>query len=88
MNIADKTKAEDMLEVLKTGEASSMEPRIVGNKTVYGGEQRVRWFGRDQNDRIIRLIIVVKENVIVVSAAMATEPQAKIHRRGADNEKL
>jgi len=73
-------KIEDILEVLKIGEAISEEPREVDGVEIYRGTQRYRWFGEDQNDRVLRLIVVIKANVVIISAAIATERQAERYR--------
>ena len=72
--------AVDILEVLKIGHIATAEPNMKDGKTLYSGDQRYRWFGEDQNDRVLRLIIAVKGNVVVISAAEATEGQARRYR--------
>jgi hypothetical protein len=65
----------DILECLKIGDIASLEPREVCGEEKYIGPNRYRWFGQDTKDRVLRLIIAIKENVIIISAAEATENQ-------------
>ncbi len=73
--------AADIIEVLKIGSMAAAEPREVNGRKQYEGAQRYRWFGEDQRDRLLRLILVVKKHVIVCSAAEATEGQAARYRK-------
>jgi hypothetical protein len=63
--------AVDILQVLKEGAIKQLEPREVAGKTKYVGADRFRWLGEDAGDRILRLIVVITENVVVVSAVEA-----------------
>lgn len=73
--------ASDILECLKIGGIADEEPRRIGNEIRYEGDPRYRWFGEDQTSRVIRLILVIKANVIVVSAALATEGQVERYHK-------
>ena len=68
--------AADIIEVLKIGSIADLELRIVAGREKYEGAQRYRWFGEDERDRVLRLILVVKDNVIVISAVEATNRQS------------
>ena len=67
--------AADILECLKIGSAVALEPRELDGQTKYSGDNRFRWFGEDQKDRVLRLIVIIEEQTVVVSAAQATEKQ-------------
>ena len=63
--------AADILQVLKEGAIKQLEPREVAGEIKYVGADRFRWLGEDAGDRILRLIVVIAENVVVVSAVEA-----------------
>jgi hypothetical protein len=78
--------AVDILECLKIGSVASAEPKEIDGKEQYTGDQRYRWFGEDESDRVLRLILVVEADVIVVSAAEATSGQAERYRKEDSEE--
>ena len=63
--------AADIIECLKIGDLDRFEPREVDGVTKYLGSDRYRWYGQDQKDRVLRLIIAIDDEVITVSAAEA-----------------
>ncbi|MGK5084172.1 hypothetical protein WDW37_12825 [Bdellovibrionota bacterium FG-1] len=69
--------AVDILECLKIGSAVALELREIGGQYKYSGNDRYRWFGEDQKDRVLRLIVIIEDQTVVVSAAEATEKQAE-----------
>ena len=70
----------NILEAIKSGRLASREPREVDGRIRYSGEDRFRWLGADQKDRVLRLIVVITETVVVVSAVKATERQSERYR--------
>lgn len=73
---------DDIIEVLKTGEIEDEAPNT--NKDgieKYTGEQRYVWYGLDIKDRVIRLIIKIKNGLLVISAAHPGEQKAEEMRR-------
>jgi hypothetical protein len=77
----------DILECLKIGNAVAFEPQVIRGQLRYRGNARYRWFGEDQKDRVLRLIVIVTERVIVVSAAHATPKQAERYHAEDTKEK-
>ena len=73
--------ADHILECLKLGSVAAVESREVEGKIRYEGSRRYRWFGEDHRDRVLRLILVIRTDVVVISAAEATEGQAERYRR-------
>lgn len=65
--------AADIIETIKEGRTAQVEPREKDGEQKYSDDNRFRWFGTDTKDRVLRLILVVKAQVIIVSAAVATE---------------
>ncbi len=78
--------AADILEVLKVGNVKQLEPRTEGKTVKYSGADRYRWVGQDAQDRVLRLIVVVSNGVVIVSAAISNPNEAKQYL-AEDNDK-
>jgi hypothetical protein len=74
---------DDILEVLKTGEIEGESPKIdASGLEKYRGEQRYIWYRMDIKDRVLRLIIKIKNGLLVISAAHPSEQKsAEIKKR-------
>ena len=66
----------EILECLKIGSITKLEPREVKGQIKYEGNDRFRWHGQDQKDRALRLIVIIDDETIVVSAAEANPKAA------------
>jgi len=74
-------KKDDILEVLKIGNAIEHFPRFIDGKLQYSGHsERYKWVGEDQKDRILSLLITIENNVVVVHANQATTEEAKRYK--------
>jgi hypothetical protein len=80
--------AVDILQVLKEGAIKQLEPREVAGEIKYVGADRFRWLGEDAGKRILRLILVITENVVVVSAVEAgpTDQKSYLETQPEDSD--
>jgi uncharacterized DUF497 family protein len=60
--------AADIIEVIKIGSVTSE-----GNTGE--GSDRFLWVGEDAADRVLRLVVVIRNNLLVISAAEANRAQ-------------
>jgi len=69
--------AADIKEVIKIGS-------VVGVGNPGEGKDRYLWVGEDAGDRILRLVVVIQDDLIVISAVEANQTQTKDYRKEDD----
>src|SRR5690606_591162 len=73
-------KKDDVKQALLTGDIVEHLPLLVDGKPQFSGRNdRYRWNGKDQKDRVLSLLIVIENNVVVVHANFATPEQAQAY---------
>lgn len=60
--------AADIIEVIKIG-------GVIGEGNQGEGSDRFLWVGEDAADRVLRLVVVIRNNLLVISAAEANRTQ-------------
>lgn len=70
--------AADIIEVLKIGS-------IVGEGTQGEERNRYLWVGEDTADRVLRLVVVIRDDLIVISAVEAGKRLKANYRSEDDN---
>ena len=75
-------KKDDIKQVLLTCDVVERLPLLVDGKPQFvGRSDRYAWIGKDQKDRVLKLLIVVEDNVVVVHASAATPEQVQTYEK-------